>query len=50
MAKTAQDKFNEYLDECRDSRAAVDEFARQHFKNTRAMPTLPVTYRALLVV
>jgi hypothetical protein len=33
MAKTAQQKFNEYLDECRETTDAVNEFVNRSFDN-----------------
>jgi hypothetical protein len=33
MAKTAQEKFNEYLDECRETRDAINELEKASREN-----------------
>ena len=33
MARSAQDKFNEYLDECRETNDAVNEFVKASYEN-----------------
>jgi hypothetical protein len=33
MAKSAQSKFNEYLDECRETNNAVNEFVKASYEN-----------------
>lgn len=36
MASSAQDKFSEYLDECRENRMAVDEFAQAAYQEYKS--------------
>ena len=33
MAKSAQQKFNEYLDECRETNDAINEFVKASYDN-----------------
>lgn len=35
MARSAQDKFNEYLDESRETNDAVNEFVKASYENNR---------------